>query len=961
MALFVMILRKMIKNKWLELSLLSGLVLAVGLVSSIPIYSAATLQRMLVKELEQQQDKTGIYSGNHGVSVFMTSETPSSEKQKLLSKTDSFIKNKVHPGFGLPLKAYFIERATDQYSLVPQDPARVESSLQRLASITGISDMEQQFRLIDGKMPASEPVNGVYEAVVMESAMNALNVLIGYEFVIQDDAVKIPVRLKIVGIIDQKESGEVFWHSELTDYKKNIFIDFNLFERELTTGQKLNVRTSYWYSAFDYSKMKLEHIPSFIHTHALAESFFAESYSNHTVKTQALEVLNAYEKKEGRLRLMLWSLNVPVMIMLAFYLFMVSNLIMDRQKNEIAVLRSRGASRPQIMAAYLAEGLLLGAVAFAIGPVLGVQLTKLLGASSGFLEFVQRAAMDVELSAEAYRYGAAAMVCSLVMTVIPAFLATRETIVGHKQQLARQQTSSFWHKYGIDIVLVAVAGYGLVTFRRRMADMTSLGLESGDLKVDPLLFVVPALFILGTGLLILRIYPWLVQGIYWLGKRWWPPALYSTLIQVGRRATQYQFIMLFLVITLATGLFSASAARTINRNAAEKIDYANGADISMLLKWEDDGTTDNSEEAGDSSAAQANQAKQRVQYAEPPFLPLTQLPGVEHAAKVFSKNDVTLSVGKDRASAQLMGVDTDEFGRVAWLRDGLLDHHFYEYLNLIASDPSSVLISKSIADQFRIKQGDIIYMHWDDVQSTPFKVFGIIDYWPSWNPNPTKTAPAAPAGKQNLLGSKPMLVVGHLSYIQNNMALEPYQVWLKLQPNASSQELYDSLEAKGFQVIKLNDARQEMIRLKNDPFQLAINGVMTLGFIISIVISFFGFLLYWMLSLSGRILQFGILRAMGISFLQLIGMIAGEQVLTSGAAVIIGVVAGGLTSRLFVPLFQLSFDPSAQVPPFIVTIQASDQLHLYLVVAAMISIGMLIIGWMLSRIRIHQAIKLGED
>ena len=41
---------------------------------------------------------------------------------------------------------------------------------------------------------------------------------------------------------------------------------------------------------------------------------------------------------------MLWSLYSPVMFMLAFYLYMAANLIIDRQKTEISVLRS--AARP---------------------------------------------------------------------------------------------------------------------------------------------------------------------------------------------------------------------------------------------------------------------------------------------------------------------------------------------------------------------------------------------------------------------------------------------------------------------------------------------------------------------------------------------------------------------------------------------------------------------------------------
>ena len=64
---------------------------------------------------------------------------------------------------------------------------------------------------------------------------------------------------------------------------------------------------------------------------------------------------------------------------------MVANLITERQKTEIAVLQSRGASRAQILIGYVIEGILLGGIALLIGPFVGLQLTKVLGASNGFL------------------------------------------------------------------------------------------------------------------------------------------------------------------------------------------------------------------------------------------------------------------------------------------------------------------------------------------------------------------------------------------------------------------------------------------------------------------------------------------------------------------------------------------------------------------------------------------------
>ncbi len=50
-----MILRKMLKSRWLVLSLFAGLITATSLLSSIPTYTDGILQRLLIKDLEQYQ------------------------------------------------------------------------------------------------------------------------------------------------------------------------------------------------------------------------------------------------------------------------------------------------------------------------------------------------------------------------------------------------------------------------------------------------------------------------------------------------------------------------------------------------------------------------------------------------------------------------------------------------------------------------------------------------------------------------------------------------------------------------------------------------------------------------------------------------------------------------------------------------------------------------------------------
>ncbi|NOU69542.1 FtsX-like permease family protein [Paenibacillus sp. LMG 31461] len=956
MALLLMILRKMAKNRWLELSLLLGLIISVALASSMPIYTHAILQRMLIKDLEVQQTNTQKYPGLVANQAYFGK---SKEGDKRLAETDALMTD-MSKRFDLPILLSTVTRGTKTYKLTPSDPNKLDPKVDRYGEIAAMTDLEKHIRLVDGVMPSTKPVNGVYEAWVFSELLTKQKIVLGNELTIVDDGLKTTIRIKPVAVIDRADSTDLYWTNTMKDLNSRFFIPSALFEQDFTKSSNFMDQFSYWSVVLDYHQLKLEGIDTFIATQKEMDDYFSRNLETYTSSNTTVLTLQSYGEKEKKLRILLWSLNVPVCILLAFYLFMVANLITDRQKTEIAVLRSRGASRAQIMIGYVIEGILLGGIALIIGPFVGLQLTKVLGASNGFLSFVQRAAIEVKLGQEAYQYGLIAVIASVGMVLIPAVLATRVSIVGHKQTLARKNKLSFVHKIYLDVALLAVSMYLLQSFKRRMDDLNALGLDSLDMKVDPLLFVVPAFFIFAMGLFLLRIYPWIIKLIYAIGRKWWPPYLYSTLLQVGRSTTQYQFIMLFIIMTLATGIFSASAARTMNKNVEEKIQYKNGSDIVLQTAWDNDAPPPQSGPPGfEEAKPQGSEGggKKRVQYVEPPFMPFAQLAGVESAARVFKKEDAYISIGKDTKKTALMGIDTDDFGHTAWFRDHLLDHHFYDYLNVLATDSKAVLISRSIAEETGAKVGDVIRIGWNDVEGATSVIYGIIDYWPSWNPNPILTASSSSGSKTDA----PKLVIGHLSYIQNNLAVEPYDVWLKLKPGMTSQALYEALEQKRISVTRLVDTNMMVIRSKNDPFQLAVNGVMTLGFLIAIGISFIGFLLYWVLSLYGQILQFGVLRAMGISYRQLIGMLVAEQLLTSGAGVLIGMITGNVASRLFVPLFQLTFDSSSQVPPFQVSFDPKDQLHLYMIVTIMIGLGLLLLGTMLSRIKIHQAVKLGED
>ena len=160
-------------------------------------------------------------------------------------------------------------------------------------------------------------------------------------------------------------------------------------------------------------------------------------------------------------------------------------------------------------------------VALIAGPPLGLVICKIIGSSNGFMEFVQRKALDVELNSKVYMYALLAAFLLIITMLLPAFAASKVDIVMYKLSTIKTDKKTLWKKYYLDIVILLVAGYGWYTFnmRRKMIDKTIY--KFSDLVVDPVLFILCSLFVLGVGLLFLRIYPFIIKFIFWIGRKIW--------------------------------------------------------------------------------------------------------------------------------------------------------------------------------------------------------------------------------------------------------------------------------------------------------------------------------------------------------------------------------------------------------------------------------------------------------
>ena len=100
---------------------------------------------------------------------------------------------------------------------------------------------------------------------------------------------------------------------------------------------------------------------------------------------------------------------------------------------------------------------------------------------------------------------------------------------------------------------------------------------------------------------------------------------------------------------------------------------------------------------------------------------------------------------------------------------------------------------------------------------------------------------------------------------------------------------------------------------------------------------------------------------MGMSMGEILTMLVNEQLFITGVSIAAGILVGILTSRLFIPLIQIAYTSADQMIPLEIVSARGDYVRLFAIIGLAILICMFILGWLISKIKISQALKLGED
>lgn len=337
----------------------------------------------------------------------------------------------------------------------------------RLA-VACMPDMENHVSFIDGNLYSDEAeADGSYTCIVSRSVFAKYKMVLGQ--VITFDTLKDEkgqnIRFKVVGVFTQADLEDAFWGKSAESYNVQCFVDEKVFgevvcpayNRSDDNADTRLTRTSR--ALYDYSGIKPEEVVSIYDISAQLEQ--------ENVKLNGKEVLGQYFEDKEKAERTITILQVPTLVLLALFIFMVAAKMLDMEQNEISVLKSRGVSGIQIVFLYFCQALFITLAALLTGLLLGCLMALFVGYANSFMEFVSRERLPVRITGKVLRQLVlSSCFCVAVMT-IPVIPRCRVTIVEQKRKRGRHK-KVFWKRFWLDVIGTGISIYIFYNFRSQL-------------------------------------------------------------------------------------------------------------------------------------------------------------------------------------------------------------------------------------------------------------------------------------------------------------------------------------------------------------------------------------------------------------------------------------------------------------------------------------------------------------
>ncbi len=832
----------------------------------------------------------------------------------------------------------------------PTHPGTTYDPIKILAAPS--SQIASHLTLLSGRLPGITAAGDAIEAVLTQPAAISLEVRVGsvipiqFQYAARSGDIDInrfksaTIRVRIVGLVNITSVSDYLWHGNTfqaipSDPSSSstlmLPVDSYLNELNLIASQHhLGIFFSpyayelFWDYSLDISKVDYDHLEDIASRLTSLRNTIQNAYGNAQDISQAavaahfpylaqasvydplygslniLDILNRYNDRVDVLRLPILALVLLVICLILLFISLMADLIVERQAEALAVLRSRGASMGQVVIWLATPGASLGCVALLAGTPLALLVVSLiasrvLGANGpAAVAFTLGNPWQALLDVIWY-----ALATALVVVLALSLLfrrAARVDILAHRRELARSRRGTFWQHLRLDggALLVSLVAYALASYLNSLGKQ--LTLEIKTLVLAPLTIAAAVFFILGVLVLFLRFFPLLLRGVMGqlLRSRGAVSMLaFAQMSRAPRFTTRTillpAFAVAFVIFAL---LFTASQAQRI----IDISTYEVGADLSGDLP---------------SDAAQISFQNEMLLYKS--------IPGVTSVTVGYNTTGYA-SGSYPSVTTQIMAVDANTYAQTAlWTPQNstqplasLMSMLIARRQQSIKANSVPVIVDASAAQRLHlsINQSLYIVIHRQVMSPLYCQVLAIVQHIPSINDDASSAGSAnsgtndAPVGilmdyetySQVYKGDSPEYNINPVQQLPFN------HVWMRASDNpATLATIRIALQDKALHLDNLQDRHLLMDELTNDPLYHNLTAFLILGAITVLLLALLGDLQASWISVRARLQQFTVFRALGAAPGQVIAMLTWEQGIVHLTALVLGGVIGLILAITAIP------------------------------------------------------------
>ncbi len=653
-------------------------------------------------------------------------------------------------------------------------------------------------------------------------------------------------------------------------------------------------------------------------------------------------------------------LQIPIVLLLLqvaglvlIFVRLLADILVDRQAEAIAVLRSRGATRRQVFSALTLHGLAIGGIALVVGPLLAIPLVRLV--ASATLAPADRVAVDILAGnpfAVAWNvrwYALAAALVSVVAMIFSVNRAANANVLALRRESARTTNKPLWQRLNLDLA-AAVIGLALyVTYVLIVGRVSNLAVRQA---LSPLALIFPLFLLFATGLLFVRFFPLVLRLGAWGAARVRGAAAMVALAQMARAPRQALRMTLLFALSTAFAIFVVVYVASASQRTQDVAAFLVGADFNGQVP--------------SASGPPPTLAGLTAQYAA--------LPGVIAASAGYAENINDQTKGDN---IQLFAVDPSTYAATTIWSSAessqpvgvLMNQLAASRASAIARDTVPAIVDEATAQLYTVSVGGRFVLPvsgYPQGQSMRFQVAAIVHYIPQVQ----GSAQYSNSGGV-LVDEQTFAAVYATDTKATASALNT--VWLRTTDDpAALHQIRAALATGPTQLTDLLDRRQLIADQQTDPLQISLLGVLGLGAALAVMLALVGSWLASWLNARARLTNFAVLRALGTTPRQTMRILLWEQGIVYVSALALGVALGGLLEQAVLPtmVFANLISGSAfngrlngliDVPPVHAVVPAGTVAALLGVLVAACALALALMIVVISRASLGQSLRLNED